>query len=757
MDRAWGPFVELPYRPGAPMVQTPSSPIRVAISGKRWWKGFTAELTITNTSGQDLTSWSTTFDTPHRITGTPWGVAVGSVDLGNGLTRYTLTGTGWGAALKAGASVKVGFNGSQGIGIGNEGALTADLFLASGTAPAPGPSTEPPPTPPLTPAPAPDPLRVTVGGTRWWNGFTAELTITNSSSQDLTSWSTSFDSPHQVSGAPWGATLSRVDLGAGLSRYTLTGTGWAAGLKAGASVKVGFSGSQGISIGNEGALSAAQLFGTVAPPAPPLPPSPPPPSPPVVPPTPTPSPTPGQGYGEALRLSFLFYEAQRSGDLDEATNRVTWRGDSGLRDGRDGVYFGDRTAANLQAGLSLDLTGGYHDAGDHGKFGLPLATTLTTLAWGGLAFERSYAASGQLDELLSSVKWGTDYLLKAHGTDAGGNTRYFVAQVGDVAADHALWSAPETQTIARPAMAVTPSKPGSDVAAGSAAALASASILFRRNGEVAYADTLLSHAESLYRFADTYRGKYSDSLREVRDYYNSWSGYNDELSYGAAWLARAREAAGGDGSAYRNQALQIYRQSIGGLSRGWTINWDDVSYGTAVLLAQDTGDTRILGDVRGWLDSWVQGTNGVSITSGGLRHISQWGSLRYAANTAMVAGVVADSLIDPGGTYSKLATDTIDYILGDNPRGSSYVVGYGTNAPQQPHHRGASGVGWEEFRNGLPNVHTLHGALVGGPDRPNDFSYADVRSDYIRNEVAIDYNAGFSGALAYLSQPPVGL
>jgi endoglucanase len=96
------------------MVQTPSSPISVAISGKRWWKGFTAELTITNTSGRDLASWSTTFDTPHRITGTPWGVTLTSVELGNGLIRYTLTGSGWGASLKAGASVKVGFNGSQG-------------------------------------------------------------------------------------------------------------------------------------------------------------------------------------------------------------------------------------------------------------------------------------------------------------------------------------------------------------------------------------------------------------------------------------------------------------------------------------------------------------------------------------------------------------------------------------------------------------------------------------------------------------------
>jgi endoglucanase len=66
-------------------------------------------------------------------------------------------------------------------------------------------------------------------------------------------------------------------------------------------------------------------------------------------------------------------------------------------------------------------------------------------------------------------------------------------------------------------------------------------------------------------------------------------------------------------------------------------------------------------------------------------------------------------------------------------------------------------VGWEGFRNGLPNLHTLYGALVGGPDRPNDFSYADVRSDYIRNEVAIDYNAGFSGALAFLSARAAGI
>jgi len=588
-------------------------------------------------------------------------------------------------------------------------------------------------------------LSVEVGGSRWWGGFTAELKITNSSGKDLQSWSYTFDSPHSISGAPWGATVTSTALGNGISRYTLSGAGWAAALKAGASVSVGFNGSQGSSIGNDGALTSAQLFGnsssTVLPTPPVV-------TPPVV--------GNGTGYAEALEKSFLFYEANRSGDLDEATNRVPWRGDSGLNDGRDGVYFGDRNGANLQLGLSLNLTGGYHDAGDHGKFGMPLASTISSLAWGGIAFKEGYNATGQLDELLAAVKWGTDYLLKAHGTDAAGNTSFFVAQVGDVAADHALWSAPESQTIARPAMAVTAQKPGSDVSAASAAALASASILFRENGSIAYADELLRNAMSLYRFADTYRGKYSNSITEVQSYYNSWSGYEDELSYGAAWLARATEAAGGDGSAYRQKALQLYNTEIGGLSNGWTHNWDDSSYGAAVLLAEDTGNAKIRGDVEGWLNSWVNGSNGVQITSGGLRFISQWGSLRYAANTAMLAGVYADSVTDPNGAYSQLATDTIDYILGDNPRNSSYLVGYGDNSPQQPHHRAASGVGWDGFRNGLPNENILYGALVGGPSQANDFAYADVRSDYIANEVAIDYNSGFTGALAFAAQRSAG-
>lgn len=434
----------------------------------------------------------------------------------------------------------------------------------------------------------------------------------------------------------------------------------------------------------------------------------------------------GFNYAEALQKSFLFYAAQRSGDLDEARKRIDWRGDAGLRDGADGVYFGGRSAANLKSGLTLDLRGVYHDAGDHVKFGLPLASTL---AWSGIEFSDGYAVTGQTDELLEAVRWGTDYLLKAHGVDAAGTTLYFVAEVGDAGADHALWSSPESQTIARPA-------------------LASASVLFRQNGDAAYADVLLNRAVSLYDLADRYRGRYADAIPEVRSFYNSWSGYNDELAYGAAWLSRAVSAAGGNGTAYRDKALSIYTGSIGGLSRGWTGNWDDASYATAVILAEDTGSARIQQDVEGWLNNWVSGGNGVSISAGGLRHISQWGSLRYAANTAFLADVYADNVRDPGGAYGRLSQGTVDYILGANPRQSSYLVGFGANAPRQPHHRAASGVGWDGFRNGQPNTHILYGALVGGPTSANEFAYQDRRDDYVANEVALDYKAALTGAFA---------
>lgn len=55
---------------------------------------------------------------------------------------------------------------------------------------------------------------------------------------------------------------------------------------------------------------------------------------------------------------------------------------------------------------------------------------------------------------------------------------------------------------------------------------------------------------------------------------------------------------------------------------------------------------------------------------------------------------------------------------------------------------------WGSFSAPGPNPQVLNGALVGGPDRYDN--YVDDRADYVANEVTLDYNAGFQSALAEL-------
>lgn len=109
-------------------------------------------------------------------------------------------------------------------------------------------------------------------------------------------------------------------------------------------------------------------------------------------------------------------------------------------------------------------------------------------------------------------------------------------QVGDGVKDHEYWGRPEDMHMARPALKITAQRPGSDVAAETAAALAAGAIAFRKSNP-SYSNQLLAHAKGIYEFARTYLGKYSDSIPRAAKFYKS-GGYKDELVWGAAWLYR---------------------------------------------------------------------------------------------------------------------------------------------------------------------------------------------------------------------------
>lgn len=58
--------------------------------------------------------------------------------------------------------------------------------------------------------------------------------------------------------------------------------------------------------------------------------------------------------------------------------------------------------------------GGYYDAGDNVKFGLPMAYSVTMLAWGAIEFSKEITDLNQMGHTLWAIKWGTDYFIKAH-------------------------------------------------------------------------------------------------------------------------------------------------------------------------------------------------------------------------------------------------------------------------------------------------------------------------------------------------------
>lgn len=64
--------------------------------------------------------------------------------------------------------------------------------------------------------------------------------------------------------------------------------------------------------------------------------------------------------------------------------------------------------------IQVDLVGGYYDGGGNVKYGFPMAFTVTMLAWGAVDYAKELAAAGQLQYTLDAIRWGTDYLIKAH-------------------------------------------------------------------------------------------------------------------------------------------------------------------------------------------------------------------------------------------------------------------------------------------------------------------------------------------------------
>ncbi|MBN2535373.1 MAG: glycoside hydrolase family 9 protein [Spirochaetales bacterium] len=421
-----------------------------------------------------------------------------------------------------------------------------------------------------------------------------------------------------------------------------------------------------------------------------------------------------QNYNDALVKAVYFYDANRCGPDVASGNVFDWRGACHTQDGAD---------------VGVNLTGGFHDAGDHVKFGLPQGYAASVLGWALYEFKDEMDQAGITSKLMSTLRIFGEYFLRSKTSSR------FYYQIGEGEQDHTYWGPPEEQTENRPAYSWADSgKAGTCVLGQTAGALALMYLNFR-NSDSGYANQCLTLARELYNMGKSNIG-YSDG----QSFYQSSSVY-DDLSWAATWFYVI------DGDSSYITAINDYLQHPNKsgdqplVQNHWTMCWDDMGLAVLTKLAMLTGDSTYVNVVEENLDYWI---NDLNRTPGGLRYLNNWGVLRYAAAESMIA------LLYYGHTgrqeYFNLAKSQVDYILMDNPAGMSYIIGYGSNWALHPHHRAANGYTYANGDNQKPAKHELTGALVGGPDQSDN--YTDDVNQYQCTEVAIDYNAGLVGALA---------
>ena len=107
-------------------------------------------------------------------------------------------------------------------------------------------------------------------------------------------------------------------------------------------------------------------------------------------------------------------------------------------------------------------------------------------------------------------------------------------------------------------------------------------------------------------------------------YPSSWSGYNDELAWSAAWLYRATGS-----NNYKNDAKSFYNDA--GFHVSSLFSWDQKQPGTAVLMAEMDGASQFTNDLKDYCNDFRNKANAANVAC-----YNHWGNNRYSANAAFI-------------------------------------------------------------------------------------------------------------------------
>ncbi|XP_021898512.1 endoglucanase 25-like [Carica papaya] len=480
----------------------------------------------------------------------------------------------------------------------------------------------------------------------------------------------------------------------------------------------------------------------------------------------------------AVNHALTFFDVQKSGNYP-SNSPVKFRGSSGLQDGK---------WKNLHA----DLVGGFYDSGNNIKFTFPTAYTITLLSWSVIEYHKKYEELGEVEHVKDIIRWGSQYLLKVFVyRNATGSSPILYSQVGSSndtmnENDISCWQRPEDMKYNRGVSVCDVT--ASDLAGEIIASLAAASLVFKQENE--YSASLVKAAEKLYEVAtnETHSDKqvvYTSVDRcgmEARQFYNS-TGFKDELVWAGIWLFLAtgntsylEYATGNFNAAADDQAI----------SDKGIFYWNNKFPAIVLLLTRirffhDPGFPyeHALGSSSNVIEQlmcFYLSHETLNRTQGGLIFLKPddyGGALQFAATASFLSKLYSDylSLLQRSGgscgnggfsraMLRRFAMSQINYILGENPKKMSYVVGFGDKYPTHVHHRSASipwdgrlyscseGHKWLSSKD--PNPNTLLGAMVTGPDQFENF--IDERDKPWFTQPSIASNAGLVAALIALHE-----
>ncbi len=375
------------------------------------------------------------------------------------------------------------------------------------------------------------------------------------------------------------------------------------------------------------------------------------------------------------------------------------------------------------------LDGGWYDAGDYIKFGMPLGYTVYCLLKGYDVFPSAYSATNGIPNILTEVKFATDYMMKAVI-----NNDTIVLDVGQAADEHETWGVKyESGRSGNQILLCS----GADVPAMYVACLALMSTLYRKYDQN-YANQCLAKAKTAFEFvrkkveaggdnnlycnAQTKHGKYLYYYPDVEGTLQRQ--INDKLVAAGVEMYRAT-----------NDEDPIYKTWA---KKNITSPYSIMGYTYIGPLAsfevwrQGLGGASALASNVGFIETKIQ-------TTGVFKDIfknSGWGTAREAGSAAFEYALAYITNDDQAtrSHYSDRIKNHVDWVagyFGSSKR--SYVIGF-NNSP-------ATFIHYRTDRAGP------QGGLVSGPDDGGNWSN-DGTPEHC--EVAIDYNAGITGAVAFL-------